>query len=171
MRPLAGLSFGGTSPPPVKVAWMGILRARACEPAAINAPQAKAITPGSLFVLPFRNQHAVADMLSPVSRLFLLRLGRGSRGAGASKRQPGIGEDRVVARGVMRAAEKRAVEIVRAAVEMQILGELNADARIPGRVAVGTRRAVSERDIGEVEDQPVALGAGSEAVLERAQAV
>ena len=40
MRPLAGLSFGGTSPPPVKVAWMGILRARACEPAAISAPQA-----------------------------------------------------------------------------------------------------------------------------------
>src|SRR5271169_1193967 len=99
MRPLAGLSFGGTSPPPLKVAWMGILRAKACEPPTSNATQARARRPRGSRVLPFRNQRAVADIFSPVRRLI-------SRGCGASERQPRIGEDGIVARRVMRVAEK-----------------------------------------------------------------
>ncbi len=79
-----------------------------------------------------------------------------------SERNPRIGEDRIVALCVMRAAEIRPVEIVGSAVEVQILRELDAEADVRGRV--GERRAVTEGDVGEVEDQAIAERTGFIAV-------
>src|SRR5271157_4736449 len=66
----------------------------------------------------------------------------------------------------MRAAQIRAVEIVRPAIDMQIFGELDADAGVPSVVAIGPRGAVSERNIREIENQPVAVRTAVIAVVE-----
>ena len=42
ISPLAGLLLAGTSPAPVRVAWIGIMSAKACELDAINAMRASA---------------------------------------------------------------------------------------------------------------------------------
>src|ERR1700687_1226278 len=96
----------------------------------------------------------------------------GGRGDGAqssrfSEREPRIGEDRVVAGRVVRAAQVRTVEIIPAAEEMQIFGELQTEAHVPFRVQKG--RAFAERNVGEVEDQTVAVRAAGEAVVECAE--
>ncbi len=68
----------------------------------------------------------------------------------------------------MRPAQVRAVEIVRASEEVQILGELDAETGVPGRIWKGA--AVAEGDVGEIEDQAVAIRAADIAVVERADA-
>ena len=62
-----------------------------------------------------------------------------------SEREPRIGEDGIVEDlRVMRAAEVRPVEIVRPAVEAEVLGELDAEADVPGRVGERRGSAVTE---------------------------
>src|SRR6516164_2486109 len=143
MRPFAGLSFGGTSPAPLNVAWIGIWTAKACEPVTKNAAAARAPRLGLQLPVVQTLPEAIAQP-GPASMFFTspaappagerLRLGRRPISSTCfpptpqvSKREPRIEEYGVVAPGVMRAAKKRAVEIVRAAVEMQIFGELDAD--------------------------------------------
>ena len=48
MIPFAGLLFEGTSPPPLKVAWIRISSAKACGPVAIRIAEARAARPRRL---------------------------------------------------------------------------------------------------------------------------
>src|SRR5271170_6242402 len=91
-----------------------------------------------------------------------------SSSRGPSERKPRVGENGVVALRVMGAPDIRAVEIGRAAVEVQVLRELQAEPHIPG--GIRKRRAVAERDVGEVLDQPVAVRTADVAVVELADA-
>src|SRR5580693_3180255 len=59
-------------------------------------------------------------------------LSRASYPSVSSERDPRIGEHGVVARRVVRAAQIRAVEIGRAAIEVQVLCELQAEPHVPG---------------------------------------
>src|SRR5271166_6154398 len=94
------------------------------------------------------------------------RLERGAHEP-ASEREPRIGEHGVVARGVVGAAEIRTVEVARAPVEMQIFGELQAEAHVPFRIE--KRGAVAEGDVTEIEDQAVAVRAADRTAVERAK--
>src|ERR1700686_1319316 len=89
----------------------------------------------------------------------------------ASERQPRIGEDGIVSRRVVRAAQERAVEVARTPVEMQVLDELNADARVPGLIIVWAWRAVAEGDVGKVQNQAVPVRATGVTVVGRTNAV
>ena len=61
-----------------------------------------------------------------------------------SERKPRIGEHGIVALRVVRAAQIRAVEIVRAAVDAQVVGELKAEPHVHCRVRERRWRAVAE---------------------------
>jgi len=50
---------------------------------------------------------------------------------------------------------------------MQILGKLQAETHVPFRIE--KRSAVAEGDVGEIEDQAVAVRAAGETVVERAK--
>src|SRR5271166_2358019 len=86
----------------------------------------------------------------------------------ASEREPRISEHGVVTLGIMRAAQKRAVKIRRAAIEVQILRELQAEPHVPG--GIRERRAVTEGEVGEVEDEAIAVGTADVTVVGPADA-
>src|SRR5580692_6726452 len=93
-------------------------------------------------------------------------LSRASYPGVSSEHDPRIGEHGIVARRVVRATQIRAVEIRRAAEEVQVLGELQADPHVPGRIR--KRRALAEREVGEVLDEAGAVRTADEAVVEGA---
>jgi hypothetical protein len=64
----------------------------------------------------------------------------------------------------MSASEKRAVEIVRPSIKMQILGELQAQPYVPSWIE--KRRPIHEWAIGEIENETVAIRTAGEAVVE-----
>jgi len=68
----------------------------------------------------------------------------------------------------MRAAQVRAIEIRRAAIEVQVFCELQADPHVPGRIR--KRRAVAEREVCEVLDKAAAVRTADKAVVEGADA-
>src|ERR1700687_2242977 len=68
----------------------------------------------------------------------------------------------------MRAAQIRAIEMRRPAKEVQVLCELQADPHVPGRIR--KRRAVAEREVGEVLDKAAAVRTADETVIEGADA-
>src|SRR5580704_12324226 len=93
-------------------------------------------------------------------------LSRASYPSVSSERDPRIGEHGIVARRVVRATQIRAVEIRRAAEEVQVLCELQADPHIPGRIR--KRRALAEREVGEILDKAAAVRTADETVIEGA---
>ena len=93
-------------------------------------------------------------------------LSRASYPSVSSERKPRIGKHGIVALRVMRAAQIRAIEIRRSAKKVQVLCELQADPHVPGRIR--KRRAVAEREVGEVLDEAGAVRTADVTVVEGA---
>ena len=90
-----------------------------------------------------------------------------ARKQSSSERKPTHRRTRNCCRRVVGAPEVRAVEIRRAAIQVEVLCELQADPGVPGLVGKARR---GERKVGEILDQAAAVRAADIAVVEGAEA-